>query len=212
MIFNKKLLDLKNGNYSFSDYFKMNIRANDLAKIFDYSYELKNIEFQKNELPKELKAWIEEFLGSYDKLRKFVNLTNEMAIREFLISPIIFELVKHFDVKVDIESSVYYNDVLKGSIDYILSKKSNFIAIEAKNADINRGFNQLISELIALDKIMEKENTLIYGVVTTGTEWNFALLDREKKTITQDNKSLYLVQDLEGIFEIMVEVLNKEKN
>jgi len=54
MIFNKKILNLKNANYSFSDYFKINIRAEDLANLFDYNYELKDIEFGSNELPNKL--------------------------------------------------------------------------------------------------------------------------------------------------------------
>ena len=54
MIFNKKILDLENANYSFSDYFKINIRAEDLAILFDYGYELKEIEFKKDELSSEL--------------------------------------------------------------------------------------------------------------------------------------------------------------
>jgi hypothetical protein len=207
MIFNKKILDLKNANYSFSDYFKINIRAEDLAMLFNYTYELKELKFQKNKLPNDLKDWIDDFLSHYDKLRNLVNLSNEMAIREFLISPIIFELVKRFEVKVDIENSVYYSNILKGSIDYILSKNSNFIAIEAKNADMNRGFNQLLSELIALDKIIEDDKAPLYGVVTTGNEWNFALLDRKTKNIIQDKRSLYLLRDLEEIFQVIIEIL-----
>jgi len=211
MIFNKKILDLENANYSFSDYFKINIRSDDLASLFNYSYELKEIDFKKDELSTDLKAWIDDFLSHYDNLRKLVNLTNEMAVREFLISPIIFELVKRFNVKVDIENSVYYSEILKGSIDYILRKNSNFIAIEAKNSDMNRGFNQLISELIALDKIIEQDDALIYGVVTTGTEWNFALLDRKNKTIIQDTKNLYLTQNLEEIFQVIISILGERE-
>jgi len=209
MLFNKNILDIENGNYSFSDYFKMNVRPEDLAKSFGYRYQLKAINLEKQELPQPLNAWVEDFLSTYDQLRRLVNLTNEMAIREFLISPIIFELVKRFEVKVDIESSVYYSAVLRGNIDYILSKKSNFIAIEAKNADMNRGLNQLLVELIALDKLMDKDDHPLYGVVTTGTEWNFSVLDRKNKRITQDSRSLYLVQNLAEIFQVMIGVLDK---
>jgi len=120
MLFNKKILDLENGNYSFSDYFKMNIRTEDLVTFFGYHYELKAINLEKPQLPRSLAAWVDDFLSNYDKLRRLVNLTHEMAVREFLISPIIFELVKRFDVKVDIGSSVYYSDVyLSQSLDAI---------------------------------------------------------------------------------------------
>ena len=105
--------------------------------------------------------------------------------------------------------SVYYSDVLRGNIDYILTKESNFIAIEAKNADINRGLNQLCAELIALDKIIDKDNRPLYGVVTTGTEWNFCLLDRKNKIIIQDKNNLYLTQDLDVIFQLMIAILEQ---
>jgi len=208
MLFNKNILDIENGDYSFSDYFKMNIRTEDLVMSFGYRYALKEICLAKQELPDSLNAWVDAFLSSYDQLRRLVNLTNEMAIREFLISPIIFELVKHYEVKVDIESSVYYSQILRGNIDYILSKKNNFIAIEAKNADMHRGLNQLLIELIALDKIVDKDDTPLYGVVTTGTEWNFSRLDRINKCITQDRKSLYLSQDLTKIFQVIISILD----
>ena len=90
---------------------------------------------------------------------------------------------------------------------YILSKNSNFIAIEAKNANMNRGFNQLISELIAIDKIIEKTDDFLYGVVTTGNEWNFAILDRKNKIIIQDKNSLYLLNNLEDIFKTIIGIL-----
>jgi len=210
MLFNKKILDLENGHYSFSDYFKMNIRTEDLVLFFGYRYQLSAIDLEKPKLPSLLKAWIDDFLENYDKLRRLVNLTNEMAVREFLISPIIFELVKRFDVKVDIETSVYYSEVLRGNIDYILTKKSNVIAIETKNADMNRALNQLCVELIALDKIINKKDKPLYGVVTTGTEWNFLLLDRENKIITQDRSSFYLAHDLSAIFQVMIGILDNK--
>jgi hypothetical protein len=209
MLLNKKILDLNNGHYSFSDYFKMNIRADDLAKLFNYHYELKSINLKKQALPNKIKRWIEAFLSNYDKLRRLVNLSNEMAIREFLISPIIFELVTQFDIKVDIETSVYYSDILRGNIDYVLTKDSSFIAIEAKKSDINRGLNQLFVELIALDKIIDSDEKLLYGVVTTGTEWNFSVLNRQTKCITQDSNSLYISHDLETIFQLIISILDK---
>ena len=161
-------------------------------------------------MPESLQEWLNDFLSNYDKLRKYVNLNSEMAIREFLISPLIFELVKHFNIHVDIETSVYFDNTLKGNIDYILNKKEhiNFIAIEAKNANINRGFNQLLVELIALDKIIESDETLLYGAVTTGNEWNFAYLDRKNKTIIQDKQNLYLLHDLDEIFKIIIGILD----
>jgi len=123
MMFNKNILELENHSYSFSDYFKMNIKTKDLAEYFGYDYNWKAINLERDERPHPLKIWIKAFLGSDDQLRRLVNLTNERAMRAFLISPIIFELVKGFNVRVDIDSSVYYSKTRHGNIDYILTKK-----------------------------------------------------------------------------------------
>jgi len=61
--------------------------------------------------------------------------------------------------------------------------------------------------LIGLDKITANDDKLLYGLVTTGAEWNFFLLDRKNKIIIQDKNSLYLIQNLEAIFQIMISIL-----
>ena len=167
MYLSKNVIDLENGNYTFSDYFKMNINPQNLAKIFGYKFEIDTVNFKQNKLNEKLKYFIQDFHKNLHKIKKKINLNSEMAKREFLIAPIIYELVKNIDVSVDIEANTYFDKTLKGSIDYVLNNENNiFIAIEAKNAEIEKGILQLIAELIAIDKIVEEKSDFIYGAVT----------------------------------------------
>ena len=38
MFLSRNVIDLENGNYTFSDYFKMNIDPENLAKVFGYKF------------------------------------------------------------------------------------------------------------------------------------------------------------------------------
>jgi hypothetical protein len=209
MLLSKNVIDLENGNYNFSDYFKMNIAPENLAKVFGYIFQKDNIDFQKNNLNEEFLQWVEYFEKKYSKLKKSVNFNSEMSKREFLIAPIIDKLIEHIEIKVDIEANTYYDNTLKGSIDYVINNDKNiFIAIEAKNSDIEKGLNQLIAELIAIDKILEddNENDFMYGAVTIGFDWNFVKLDRKNKVIIQDINYLS-IKELEEILQILVGIL-----
>ncbi|SFV56610.1 hypothetical protein MNB_SV-12-1742 [hydrothermal vent metagenome] len=108
---------------------------------------------------------------------------------------------------IDIEANTYFDKTLKGSIDYVLNNDNNiFIAIEAKNSEIERGILQLISELIAIDKIVEEESDFIYGAVTIGFTWAFVVLDRREKIITKHIDYLS-IKELEEIIKILVGIL-----
>lgn len=207
MYLSKNVIDLENGNYTFSDYFKMNISSQNLAKVFGYKFEMDRVDFKQVELDDKLMSFVNNFYQNFNKIKKRINLNSEMAKREFLIAPIIYELVKNIELSVDIEANTYYDKTLKGSIDYVLSNNSNiFIAIEAKNSDIERGVLQLISELIAIDKILEEESDFIYGAVTIGFTWCFVVLDRKEKRVTQ-HIDYISIKELKSIVEILVGIL-----
>ena len=207
MYLNKNIIDLKNGSYSFSDYFKMNIRSKDLANIFGYKFVIDKVEFKQDILSDELNSFIEDFYKNFNRIKSKINLNSEMAKREFLVSPIIYELVKNIDIEVDIEANTYFDKTLRGSIDYVLNSDSNvFIAIEAKNSEIEKGVVQLVSELIAIDKIIEDKSEFIYGAVTIGYTWCFVILDREKKEITQ-HIDYVSIKELDIILKILIGIL-----
>ena len=208
MYLSKNIIDLEKGSYTFSDYFKMNITSKNLAKTFGYEFEKDKIDFEIGELNSELVEWVKDFYKKLFRLQKKINLDSEMAKREFLVAPIIYQLVQSFDIEVDIEANTYFDKTLKGSIDYVLNSKSNvFIAIEAKNSEVEKGIVQLTSELIAIDKILEEKSDFVYGAVTTGFSWCFVVLDRNKKNIIQ-NIEYFSIKELKTIVEILVSILS----
>jgi hypothetical protein len=80
-----------------------------------------------------------------------VSLTSEAARREVLIAPILLEVAKIAEATVNIEYPIEVNQYLRGELDYYLQSQHNVLVVEAKQADITRGFTQLAAELIALD-------------------------------------------------------------
>lgn len=194
-------------SYTFTDYFKMNAYIEDILAYFGYVYEVANIKLpttpiQVSSLP-DLKNRISRSFS-------FVSFNSELARREFLIAPVIFEVANQTEAKVRIEYPLQVSDKLQGTLDYFLRLKQNFVVVEAKNEDLTKGFTQLAVELIALDQHEPETAVSLYGAVSIGTIWQFGVLDRANKKITQD-LTLYRVPDeLENLLQILVAVLKGE--
>ena len=133
-----------------------------------------------------------------------ISLENEITRREFLIAPVIAEVRRLTKAKLRSEYWFEYNHQLKGSLDYFLRSTQNLLVIEAKDADMTRGFTQLSTEMIALDKADETPQKIIYGAITTGNIWQFGKLEREQKLILQDIKTYDLLEDLEILVRSLV--------
>ncbi|NES20610.1 MAG: hypothetical protein F6K41_17185, partial [Symploca sp. SIO3E6] len=89
-----------------------------------------------------------------------------------------------------------------------LHTQHNLLVIEAKNADLARGFTQLAIELIALDQWTTSNEPLLYGAVSTGDVWQFGVLNRERKQIQQDLNLYRVPADLNDLFSSLVAILN----
>jgi len=74
MYLSKNLIDLENGNYTFSDYFKMNISSKNLAKTFGYTFMRDRIEFNTEKLNSDLEEWTKNFHKKLFKIQKKINL------------------------------------------------------------------------------------------------------------------------------------------
>ncbi|WP_240038965.1 MULTISPECIES: hypothetical protein [Okeania] len=136
-----------------------------------------------------------------------VSLTSEMARREFLIAPVLMELIHYTQVKIKVGYSLKINEQLKGELDYFLQTKTQFLVIEAKNADLQRGFTQLAVELIAVEKAEFANYSLLYGAVSMGNIWQFAVLDTQQKRVIQDTNIYRVPADLTELLQIMVGIL-----
>ncbi len=191
-------------SYTFSDYFKLNFAPQDILAYFNVSLERRSLNLPRylgtlDRLP-DLKARIEESLPR-------LSLTSEMARREFLIAPVLTDLLHYTQAKLDVEYPVAVSHQLKGSLDYLLQNNQTFLVIEAKNEDLERGFVQLAIELIALDQWIDSDQTVLHGAISTGNIWQFGQFDRRSRQVTQDLDLYRVPADLENLLQILIKIL-----
>jgi hypothetical protein len=136
-----------------------------------------------------------------------VNLTSESARQQVLIAPVLLEVAQVTESIINIEYPIEVNQYLKGDLDYYIQSSNHVLVVEAKQADLTRGFTQLAVELIALDGWIDNNEPILYGAVTTGDIWQFGSFTRESKTISQDLMLYRVPTDLETLFNILVGIL-----
>ena len=198
----------KRKSYTFSDYFNLSYPTKDIVAEFGYTYELQKMLLPQSEVPDPLHRLKETFYKTLPR----ISLTSEAARREVLVAPILLELLDYVDVSIDIEYPVYVNERLKGNLDYLLRSTQEFVVVEAKNADMEKGFSQLAVELIAMEQYLEDyQQRMIYGAVTVGDVWRFGGLDREQKRIWKDIDSFRIPLDMDELFNILLGILSPSK-
>ncbi len=185
----------------------MNLPAEEIVQAFGYSLLLKNIDYPLHEeIENEV---IEKLRSSYYELLPKITVNSETAKREFMIAPLLYEIIRRIDAKLNIEYPIDIDEKLSGFIDYLIRSKHELIVIEAKRGDLDRGFNQLAVELIALDKYEETEfSDVLFGAVTIGEVWRFALLNRKIKNIVKDIHTFRFPEDMEQLFRIFRGILS----
>lgn len=193
-----------NQSYTFADYFKLNYEPDEIIEYFGYNFQSQSLTLpttqQNLERLTDLKNRIEESLP-------YISLTSETARREFLIAPVIMELIHYTHAKVRVEYGLNINNQLKGVVDYYIKADNQLLVIEAKNADLERGIVQLAVELIAFDNWSIIDHPILYGAVSIGNIWQFVILHRESKQITQDLNLYRVPNDLETLMKILVALM-----
>jgi len=201
-----KLVFKAGKKYTFSDYFEFNNPTEEIANEFGYSFETKTLE-----LPLAIINNPEEILALQNKFYQIlpnINLNSEMAKREFMIAPVLWGVMSHVKAKIKVEYPIEIDDKLGGLLDYLINSQQELIVIEAKKGDLDKGFNQLVSEMIALDKYEPQEKLkFIYGAVSIGELWRFGILERKNQSIQRDLHTYRIPEDIEKIFSILVGIL-----
>lgn len=199
----KPLLD-PNRSYTFSNYFDLNADVFDLLAEFGYS-----LTRSKQLLPQFLGSLeqVEILKERIDAILPYVDLVNETARREIFIAPIVSELVRITHARLSIEYPLQVTPQLQGSLDYYLRTQTHLLVIEAKQADLIRGFTQLAMEMIALDQWTDSNQLEILGAVTTGNIWQFGLLHRNSKQIDQGLNLYRVTEDIEAVIRILLAAL-----
>jgi co-chaperonin GroES (HSP10) len=140
----------------------------------------------------------------------------EKAKSEFLIAPILAEIVARLEDRVSLFSGTEFNiDVekgLQGFCNFILSQSAEQLEItapvttiaEAKNDNIKNGIGQCIAEMLAAQIFNQREGrtiSTIHGVVTTGSSWLFMRLIGDRVEI--DDREYY-INELDKILGILI--------
>jgi len=192
--------------YTFSDYFNLNHPTKEIIAEFGYLYS-----FAALELPKSSKLLnsLDRLRDTYIKKLPFISLTSEAAKREFYIAPLLLEILDYIQIDINVEYPLEAGENLNGTLDYLLKSMNSFVIIEAKKGDLEKGFNQLAIELIALDKTLEIPQQHLYGVVTLGDIWRFGVLERNEKKLQKDMNVYRLPADLEELFLVLLGILEE---
>lgn len=194
-------------SYTFRRYFELKFAPADIlrelgANLTKANLNLPVASFTEIELRRiqNLRERLEEAI-----LR--VSLTSEAARREVLIAPILLEVAHITEANINIEYPIEVNRYLRGDLDYYLQSQQNILVVEAKQADLTRGFTQLAVELIALDRWIESDEPLLFGAVTTGDIWQFGSFERQSQRVTQDLILYRVPTDLDILISILVKIL-----
>lgn len=189
---------------SFADYFRLNLDVETVLRHFGCSFASQNVVLPRFDGPI---PWQDELYARISASLPYVSLTSEAARREFLIAPVLLDLARHLQVKIKVEFPIDSGEHLRGTLDYLLQAAGQVLVIEAKNADLARGFTQLAAELVALDRLTDAAQATLYGAVSMGNIWQFGLLDRMSRHVIQDLNLFRVPADLDGLIRTLIAML-----
>ena len=194
-------------SYTFRRYFELKFAAADILRELGVSLTKANLNLPLASLEQPQLRRLQDLKERLEEGIMRVSLTSEAARREVLIAPILLEVAHITEANINIEYPIEIDRYLRGDLDYYLQSQHNILVVEAKQADLTRGFTQLAVELIALDRWIESDEQLIFGAVTTGDIWQFGSFDRQLRRVTQDLILYRVPTDLEMLISMLVKIL-----
>jgi hypothetical protein len=142
-----------------------------------------------------------EFLDYFRFGLQHINVrASEIVIGEALLYPILVEAYKKHLGRMAFWShkTIRYNQKLSGIPDYFFATKSKLgkvivgkpllLMVEAKKNDFDEGWGQCLAEMVAAQKLNNKPEGTVYGIVSDGDVWQFGRLSGTE--FTQDPNSL----------------------
>jgi hypothetical protein len=180
------------------------------------------LDFKASSFIPELKPippseWLKETLLMTLPLAKIAG--SEKARSEFIIAPILVELIKLTNNEISVFSgedfTVDRELGLNGTCDFIISQSSNQIKVsapvvalvEAKKGVLKDGWGQCIAEMLAANKFNEhrkKSIEYMYGIVTSGNSWQFLRMKGQTVIIDPDEYTISSIEKLLAILNWMV--------
>lgn len=151
-----------------------------------------------------------------DNLQLALLIGNEKARSELLVAQILAELWRYTGHRISLYSGVAFDvDVpagLNGVCDFLVGRAPQlpdvspplFVVVEAKKDDMQGAFGQCAAEMVAALRLNRQHHTnleLVYGCVTTGTNWRFMRLTGAQLDI---DVTEYLFMQVDHIFGILL--------
>ena len=148
-------------------------------------------------------------------------MSTEKARSELIIAPILMEVRRQCGGAVSLfsgmEFAVDVEQGLVGFCDFLMGRSPSQIEIEApvlavveaKNENIRLGIPQCIAEMLAASLFNERHEQpgrVVYGAVTTGSDWRFLRMSGREVEIEREE---YYLREVERIVGVMVEMLSK---
>jgi hypothetical protein len=168
-------------------------------------------------IPKNLEnCEFDSFLSDYLEISKMTYRSNEFFASEGFISPILRVVWKKYFTQMNMwtHQAIKYDNDLSGVPDYMFTNLDQeqydllsypiVTTVEAKAENFVEGWAQCAAQMIACQKLNEKDDVVIFGIVTTGKIWEFAKM--EDNLITIDNNS-YSIEDLQKLMNILNYIL-----
>jgi hypothetical protein len=150
-----------------------------------------------------------------DSLTLATRVNTEKVRSELLIAPILMEIRRQLSYQISFFSGSEFNvDAdrgLEGYCDYLLSRSPEqleitspvVVLIEAKKENLMGGIAQCIAEMIAAQILNDRSNNVIpviYGAVTSGTNWQFLTLQGTQVNL---DTTEYFISDVEKLIGIL---------
>lgn len=154
-------------------------------------------------------------------LREYIPLATaintEKARSELLISQILADVRRQLNYQISLFSGTEFNVEeelgLQGYCDFLLSfsPEQYFITapvitiVEAKNENIIRGLGQCVASMVGAQLFNQRSGNpvkVIYGAVTTGTNWKFLTLEEK---IVRIDAGEYYIKEVDKILGIILE-------
>ena len=150
-----------------------------------------------------------------DSLTLATRVNTEKVRSELLIAPILMEIRRQLKHQISFFSGSEFNvDAslgLEGYCDYLLSRSPEqleitspvVVLIEAKKENLMGGIAQCIAEMIAAQILNDRSNNaipIIYGAVTSGTNWQFLTLQGTQVNL---DTTEYFISDVEKLLGIL---------
>lgn len=222
--------------HTFSQIFDLNSNTADVLAELGYRYRVLSLSLPW--LPPVDTPQLDMLEEQMRRRLPHVPLATEAARRALYVSPVLFAALDRVKFKLLIGFPVSGRRV-QGTVDYLLRGENEVVVAGAKEADLTRGFTQMAAQMIALSeqaamplvvsrhgrragkarRAQRGESALpsqrlqpvIYGAVTTGTVWQFGLLDNGQKRVVQDTEKYLLPQDLEKLVGTFAGLMAEEK-